>query len=131
MLSTEVESHMEILGLICIIKKPHSEIPVRSYHCIWITAITIDIEHETNNKRLHCLNNLLTFMITQVILQMQVFGNSFVSIKCKLRKGNDNMAKKRTSMKIAKKASKVLRDGRISKTNKSIAASALSQREKK
>jgi len=61
---------------------------------------------------------------------MQVFGNSFVSIKCKLRKGNDNMAKKRTSMKIAKKASKVLRDGRTSKTNKSIAASALSQREK-
>lgn len=41
------------------------------------------------------------------------------------------MVKKRTSIKIAKKASKVLRDGRTSKTNKSIAASALSQREKK
>lgn len=40
------------------------------------------------------------------------------------------MARKTTSLKVAKKASKVLRDGRTSKTNKSIAASALSQREK-
>ena len=40
------------------------------------------------------------------------------------------MAKKTTSLKIAKKASRVLRDGRTSKTNKSIAGSALSQREK-
>ena len=44
---------------------------------------------------------------------------------------NDSMAKKTTSLKVAKKAAKVLRDGRTSKTNKSIAGSALSQREKK
>lgn len=41
------------------------------------------------------------------------------------------MAKKTTSLRIAKKASKVLKDGRSSNTNKSIAGSALSQREKK
>lgn len=41
------------------------------------------------------------------------------------------MAKKTTSLKVAKKASKVLRDKRTSKTNKSIAGSVLSQREKK
>ena len=41
------------------------------------------------------------------------------------------MAKKTTSLKIAKKASKVLRDGRTSKINKSIAGSTLSQREKR
>lgn len=41
------------------------------------------------------------------------------------------MAKKSTSLKIAKKASKVLKDGRSSKVSKSIAGSALSQREKK
>lgn len=41
------------------------------------------------------------------------------------------MAKKVTSKRIAKKASKVLKDRRTSRTNKSIAGSALSQREKK
>ncbi len=41
------------------------------------------------------------------------------------------MAKKITSKAVATKASKVLRDGRTSKTTKSIAGSALSQREKK
>ena len=41
------------------------------------------------------------------------------------------MAKKTTSLKVAQKASKVLKDGRSSRTNKSIAGSALSQREKK
>ena len=41
------------------------------------------------------------------------------------------MAKKVTSKAVATKASKVLRDGRTSKTTKSIAGSALSQREKK
>ncbi len=40
------------------------------------------------------------------------------------------MACKTTSKKVASKASKVLRDGRTSKTNKSVAASALSQRQK-
>lgn len=40
------------------------------------------------------------------------------------------MAKKVTSAKVATKASKALQDGRTSKTTKSIAASALSQREK-
>ena len=39
------------------------------------------------------------------------------------------MAKKVTSPKIAIKASQALRDGRTSKTTKSIAGSALSQRE--
>lgn len=47
------------------------------------------------------------------------------------KKGIDIMAKKTTSLRVAKKASKVLRDERTSKSNKSIAASALSQREKK
>lgn len=40
------------------------------------------------------------------------------------------MAKKVTSSKAATAASKVLRDGRTSKTSKSAAGSALSQREK-
>jgi len=39
------------------------------------------------------------------------------------------MAKKVTSPKIATKASRALQDGRTSKTTKSIAGSALSQRE--
>jgi len=38
--------------------------------------------------------------------------------------------KKQTSNKIASKASKVLRDGRTSKTNKAIAGSALAQTRK-
>jgi hypothetical protein len=41
------------------------------------------------------------------------------------------MAKKVTSKKAASAASKVLRDGRTSKTSKKAAGSALSQREKK
>lgn len=40
------------------------------------------------------------------------------------------MAKKVTSKKVATKASKALRDGRSSERTKSIAGSALSQREK-
>ncbi|MFH0976402.1 MAG: hypothetical protein V1874_11530 [Spirochaetota bacterium] len=40
------------------------------------------------------------------------------------------MPKKVTSSKVAKTASKILRDGRTSKSSKSVAASALSQREK-
>lgn len=40
------------------------------------------------------------------------------------------MAKKVTSKKVASKASKILRDNRYSKTSKSCAGSALSQREK-
>lgn len=38
------------------------------------------------------------------------------------------MAQRRTSKKVAKTASKILRDGRTSKASKSVAASALSQR---
>ena len=41
------------------------------------------------------------------------------------------MAKKATSPKIAKTASKILKNGRFSKASKSVAGSALSQREKK
>lgn len=41
-----------------------------------------------------------------------------------------NMAKKVTSAKVASKASKALSDGRSSARTKSIAGSALSQREK-
>jgi hypothetical protein len=41
------------------------------------------------------------------------------------------MAKKATSPKVARKASKILRDKRSSSRAKSVAASALSQREKK
>ena len=41
------------------------------------------------------------------------------------------MAKKVTSKKVATIASKVLRDGRTSKSSKSVAASALAQRERK
>ena len=40
------------------------------------------------------------------------------------------MAKKVTSLRVAKQASKVLKDGRSSKRSKTIAGSALSQREK-
>ena len=46
-------------------------------------------------------------------------------------KGFDIMAKKVTSLKVAKQASKILRDGRSSKRSKTVAGSALSQREKK
>ncbi len=41
------------------------------------------------------------------------------------------MAKKTTSKSVATVASKVLRDGRTSQASKTVAASALSQREKK
>ena len=41
------------------------------------------------------------------------------------------MAKKVTSKKVASKASSLLRDGRTSAKTKSVAGSALSQREKK
>lgn len=41
------------------------------------------------------------------------------------------MAKKVTSKKIATKASKILKDGRYSDASKSVAGSALSQREKR
>ena len=41
------------------------------------------------------------------------------------------MAKKVTSPKIATQASKTLKDGRYSDASKSVAGSALSQREKK
>jgi hypothetical protein len=41
------------------------------------------------------------------------------------------MAKKVTSKKVASKASKALKDKRTSRNTKSIAGSALSQREKK
>ena len=40
------------------------------------------------------------------------------------------MAKKVTSKMVASKASKIMRDGRTSKDSKSVAGSALSQREK-
>ena len=43
----------------------------------------------------------------------------------------EDMAKKVTSPKVAKTASKILRDGRYSDAAKSAAGSALSQREKK
>jgi hypothetical protein len=39
------------------------------------------------------------------------------------------MAKKTTSVKVASTASKVLKDGRTSAASKSVAGSALSQRE--
>lgn len=48
----------------------------------------------------------------------------------KYRKGFDIMAKKVTSLRVAKQASKVLKDGRSSKRSKTIAGSVLSQREK-
>lgn len=38
---------------------------------------------------------------------------------------------KQTSVKVASKASKILSDGRYSKTSKSVAGSALSQTKKK
>ena len=41
------------------------------------------------------------------------------------------MNKKQTSKRIASKASSLLRDGRTSKTTKSVAGSALSQTKKK
>ena len=41
------------------------------------------------------------------------------------------MSCKKTSKKVASKASKLLKDGRTSKTTKSVAGSALSQRQPK
>jgi len=40
------------------------------------------------------------------------------------------MAKKTTSLKVAKQASQILKDNRFSDKSKSVAGSALSQREK-
>lgn len=40
------------------------------------------------------------------------------------------MVNKKTSSKVAKVASKILKDGRTSKASKSVAGSALSQKEK-
>lgn len=42
-----------------------------------------------------------------------------------------DMPRKATSLRVAKKASKLLRDGRTGRNTKSVAASALSQREKR
>ena len=48
-----------------------------------------------------------------------------------LTDGGDTMANtKQTSKSVASKASKILRDGRYSKTSKSVAGSALSQTKK-
>jgi hypothetical protein len=53
-----------------------------------------------------------------------------VTQKPYLKGGVMIMAKKTTSKKVATKASKILRDDRYSKASKSVAGSALSQREK-
>jgi hypothetical protein len=57
-------------------------------------------------------------MISTVLIEVKIIGGFF-------------MATKVTSKKVASTASKVLRDGRTSKDSKAVAASALSQREKR
>lgn len=61
---------------------------------------------------------------------IQVYNGNLKYVATKNRK-EDIMAKKVTSAKVASQASKVLQDGRSSARTKSIAGSALSQREKK
>lgn len=61
---------------------------------------------------------------------IQVYNSNLKHVAIKNRK-EEFMAKKVTSAKVASKASKALKDGRSSSRTKSIAGSALSQREKK
>lgn len=61
---------------------------------------------------------------------IQVYNGNLKHVATKDRK-EDIMAKKVTSAKVASQASKALQDGRSSARTKSIAGSALSQREKK
>lgn len=67
------------------------------------------------SSRIHLINN---GNIIQVTPKLYLKGGVMV------------MAKKTTSKKVATKASKILRDDRYSKASKSVAGSALSQREK-
>lgn len=66
--------------------------------------------------------NLLKFILVQ---------NSNLKYVAIEKIGVENMAKKVTSAEVASKASKILRDGRYSDTSKSVAGSALSQKEYK
>ncbi|MBD9185582.1 MAG: hypothetical protein EGP86_00790 [Bacteroides fragilis] len=59
-----------------------------------------------------------------------MYNGNLKHVATKDRK-EDIMAKKVTSAKVASQASKALQDGRSSARTKSIAGSALSQREKK
>jgi hypothetical protein len=59
-----------------------------------------------------------------------LYNGNLKHVATKDRK-EDIMAKKVTSAKVASQASKALQDGRSSARTKSIAGSALSQREKK
>lgn len=61
---------------------------------------------------------------------IQVYNGNLKHVATKDRK-EDIMAKKVTSAKVASQASKALQDGRSSARTKSLAGSALSQREKK
>ncbi|AVM56820.1 hypothetical protein C3V43_02875 [Bacteroides heparinolyticus] len=61
---------------------------------------------------------------------IQVYNGNLKHVATKDRK-EDIMAKKVTSAKVASQASKALQDGRSSTRTKSLAGSALSQREKK
>lgn len=61
---------------------------------------------------------------------IQVYNGNLKYVATKDRK-EEIMAKKVTSKEVATQASKALQDGRSSDRTKSIAGSALSQREKK
>lgn len=61
---------------------------------------------------------------------IQMYNGNLKYVATKDRK-EDIMAKKVTSAKVASQASKALQDGRSSARTKSLAGSALSQREKK
>jgi len=61
---------------------------------------------------------------------IQVYNGNLKHVATKDRK-EDIMAKKVTSAKVASQTSKALQDGRSSTRTKSLAGSALSQREKK
>ena len=77
--------------------------------------------------------------MTQLILYILLFLYHFQHLVISqnlwynqaVRKEVTDMAnKKQTSKSVASKASKILRDGRYSKTSKSVAGSALSQTKK-
>lgn len=68
---------------------------------------------------------LFIYLFPYLVIFQNMWYNQIV------RKEVPNMANnKQTSKSVASKASKILRDGRYSKTSKSVAGSALSQTKK-
>lgn len=77
------------------------------------------------NDTLTHANYILNSKSRRIITVTITYSTIVINVK------NRIMAKKATSPKVAKIASKILRDGRSSAASKKVAGSALSQRERK